>query len=119
MFNARDVQAAGGVTVSYSAATSTGMVDPRWIPLVTATLHTLQSRMSIPSRMVEVFNAVIDVKAERMAFVADETEEPVVTTDTSSLTVAQDSATFGDYIRDYVRRCRYSLVRQLRVDHRR
>ena len=25
MFNARDVQAAGGVTVSYSAATSTGI----------------------------------------------------------------------------------------------
>ena len=91
MFNARDVQAAGGVTVSYSAATSTGIAldtigdsDVAYIKV--------EEEYSIT--MVEAFDAIIDVKAERLAFVEEETGG--VKFDMSSLTLAK-GADFGDY----------------------
>ena len=90
MFNARDVQAAGGVTVSYSAATSTGIAldtvgesDVAYI--------TVEEEYSI--EMVEAFDAIIDVKAERMAFV-EVTEN--VKFDMSSLTVDENDDAFAD-----------------------
>ena len=65
MFNARDVQAAGGVTVSYSAATDSGIAldtggDVREIAYIK-----VEDEYSID---VDPFTAVIDVEEERTTF---------------------------------------------------
>ena len=86
MFNARDVQAAGGVTVSFSAATDGGIpLDTRG-NLSKVEYITVKEEYSIT---VAAFNAVIDVEEERTTF-AESTD------DTSSVTVVADTAARAD-----------------------
>ena len=79
MFNARDVRAAGGVTVSYSAATSTGIALDT-VGDSNVKYITVEDEYSIT---VAPFAAVIDVEQELMTFSG-------ATTDMSSVTVVVD-----------------------------
>ena len=111
MFNARDTQAAGGVTVSFSAATDSGIaLDTRGDRSVA--YITVEDQYSID--VAPEFTAIIDVEDERTTFAL-----PTMETDTSSVTVEDDDGKSAIDFETELSGCRFSLVRQLRVDHRR
>ena len=94
MFNARDTQAAGGVTVSFSAMTDSGFALDTRGTLRDVAYIKVEDEYSVA--VMPAFDAIIDVEDERTTFdgAIGSTENP--TSDESSVVVSKDSATITD-----------------------
>ena len=94
MFNARDTQAAGGVTVSFSAMTDSGFALDTRGNLRDVAYIKVEDEYSIA--VMPAFDAIIDVEDERTTFdgAIGTAENP--TSDESSVVVSKDSATITD-----------------------